>query len=66
MKNIEIRELSDKELTARIKVERSGMNKMILGHAISPVDNPNIINENKKLIARLLTEQKKRQLATVQ
>ncbi|MDP1726375.1 MAG: uL29 family ribosomal protein [Bacteroidota bacterium] len=66
MKNIEIRELSDKELTARIKVERSGMNKMILGHAISPVDNPNIIKENKKLIARLLTEQKKRQLATVQ
>ncbi len=66
MKNNEIRDLSTKELTARIREERSGLNKMLLAHAISPVENPNIIKENKKLIARLLTEEKKRQLAAVQ
>ena len=66
MKNIEIRELSNKELAARIRQERSEFSKMMLAHAVSPVENPNIIKENKKLIARLLTEQKKRQLATVQ
>ncbi|MBC7382582.1 MAG: 50S ribosomal protein L29 [Bacteroidia bacterium] len=66
MKNNEIRDLSNKELATRIREERAGQNKMILNHAISPVENPNIIKENKKLIARLLTEQKKRQLATVQ
>ena len=66
MKNNEIRDLSNKELATRIREERAGFNKMILNHAISPVENPNIIKENKKLIARLLTEQKKRQLATVQ
>ncbi len=65
MKNKDIRELSNKELTARIKEERGSFNKLILNHAISPVDNTNIIKENKKLIARLLTEERKRQLASV-
>ena len=66
MNNTEIRELSSKELTARIKEERTGFSKLMLNHAISPLENPNKIKENKKLIARLLTEQKKRQLANVQ
>ncbi|MBU3662496.1 MAG: 50S ribosomal protein L29 [Bacteroidetes bacterium] len=66
MKNTEIRELSNKELAARIREERSGLNKLELGHAISPVENPNIISANKKLIARLLTEQRKRQLLSAQ
>ncbi|MCF8253812.1 MAG: 50S ribosomal protein L29 [Bacteroidia bacterium] len=66
MKNSEIKELSNKELAGRIREERAGLNKMVLNHAISPVENPNIIKENKKLIARLLTEQRSRQLANVQ
>jgi ribosomal protein L29 len=39
---------------------------MVLNHAISPLENPNIIKENKRLIARLLTEQRMRQLISVQ
>ncbi len=66
MKNAEIKELSNKELAARIREERAGLTKMVLNHAVSPVENPNIIKENKKLIARLLTEQRMRQLANVQ
>ncbi len=66
MKNAEIKELSNKELAARIREERAGLTKMVLNHAVSPVENPNIIKENKRLIARLLTEQRMRQLASVQ
>ena len=66
MKNSEIKELSNKELAARIREERAGLTKMVLNHAVSPVENPNIIKENKSLIARLLTEQRSRQLTNVQ
>jgi large subunit ribosomal protein L29 len=66
MKNTEIRELSDKELNGRISEEKQLLTKMRFSNAVSPLDNPRKIKESKKLIARLLTEQKKRQLANVQ
>ncbi|MFN4972978.1 MAG: 50S ribosomal protein L29 [Bacteroidota bacterium] len=66
MKNTEIRELSDKELNGRIGEEKQLLTKMRFSNAVSPLDNPRKIKESKKLIARLLTEQKKRQLAHVQ
>ncbi|MCE2786632.1 MAG: 50S ribosomal protein L29 [Bacteroidota bacterium] len=66
MKNAEIRELSDKELAVRIKEEKVALTKLNFTHAVSPLDNPNRLKENKKTIARLLTEQKKRQLANAQ
>lgn len=64
MNNNEIRELSNKELTARISEERLALVKLKMNHAVSPVENPNKIKESKKLIARLLTEFRKRQLVT--
>lgn len=66
MKNAEIRELSDKELAGRIKEERAALTKLNFTHAVSPLDNPNRLKENKRTIARLLTEQKRRQLANAQ
>jgi len=62
MKNNEIRDLSNKELAARISEERLALVKMKLNHAVSPIENPNKIKESKKLIARLITEFRKRQL----
>lgn len=63
MKNAEIRELSDKELVARIREEKQSLTRLNFTHAVSPMDNPNRLKENKKTIARLLTEQKRRQIA---
>ena len=63
MKNTEIRELSNTELGVRIKAERLQMTKTIFNHAVTPLENTNTIKDSKKLIARLLTEQKSRQLA---
>jgi len=53
-------------LTARINEERLSLVKLRLNHAVSPVENPNKINESKKLIARLFTESRKRQLLNAQ
>ena len=63
MKNAEIRELSDKELGSRIKTEKVQLTKMVFNHAVTPLENTNLVKDTKKLIARLLTEQKRRQLA---
>lgn len=63
MKNAEIRELSDKEIIAKLKEERAQLTKMNFTHAVSTLENPNTLNQNKKTIARLLTEQKRRQIA---
>jgi large subunit ribosomal protein L29 len=63
MKNSEIKELSDKELKGRISEEKTQMTKLRFTNAVSPIDNPRKLKETQKLIARLLTEQKSRQLA---
>lgn len=62
MKNSEIRELTDKELAARIAEEKLALTKLKLNNAVSPADNTNVIKNNRKLIARLLTEKRKREL----
>lgn len=66
MKNTEIRELSDKDLSLRIREEKTQVSKIKFSHAVSPIDSPAKIREAKKLVARLLTEQKRRVLANVQ
>ena len=37
--------------------------KMLLSHAVSPIENPNKIKESRKNIARCLTELRKREIA---
>ena len=62
MKNTEIIELSNQELGARIKAEKLQLTKTMFNHAVTPLENTNSIKDSKILIARLLTEQRSRQL----
>ena len=62
MKSSEIRELSNQELLERIDNEKTGLVRMKLNHAISPLDNPNVISEARRVIARLKTEMRQREL----
>lgn len=55
MKNKDISALSTQELTEKIKEEKTGLNKMTLNHAISPVENPATIRVNRRNVARMLT-----------
>ena len=62
MKQEVIRELSTQDLIERLEEEKKHLTRMRLNHAVSPLDNPHQITENKKTIARLKTELRKRQL----
>ena len=66
MNSNEIKELSEKELNIALKDERLNLTKLTLQNAVSPIENPRLINESKKTIARILTEKKARQLAVAQ
>jgi large subunit ribosomal protein L29 len=66
MKTEVIRELSTPEIKERLVEERNSLTKLRLTHAISPLDNPRKIGENRRTVARLLTELKKRELAEQQ
>lgn len=61
MKNEQIKELSNDELQDRIIEESAQLNRLKLSHAVSPVENPSKITYTRKTIARLLTEEVKRQ-----
>jgi large subunit ribosomal protein L29 len=62
MKTSEIRELSTPDLIERIDTEKTMLVRMNLNHAITPLDNPQKVNQTRKTIARLLTELRKREL----
>jgi large subunit ribosomal protein L29 len=64
MNNKEIKELSEKELNIAFIDEKLNLTKMTLQNAVSPIENPKLINESKKTIARILTEKRARQLAS--
>ncbi|MGD1960689.1 MAG: 50S ribosomal protein L29 [Fulvivirga sp.] len=63
MKNSEIRALSLEELQQKLAGEKEAYQKLTFAHAISPVENPMKIKEMRKLIARLNTELRAKQLA---
>jgi len=63
MKNSEIRELSTKDIEERIEDQQMIIDKARLNHAVSPLENPNVLKEYRKTIARLKTELNKRKLA---
>lgn len=63
MKNSEIRALSLEELKQKLASEQEAFNKLKFAHAISPIENPMKVRETRKLIARLQTELKAKELA---
>jgi len=63
MKNSELRSLNLEELQSRLVEERGNLQKTKFAHAITPVENPSNIKHTRRLIARILTEIKVKQLA---
>ena len=53
----EIRQMSDKDLSERLVVEREALSKLRFNHSVAGLDSPNILKNKKRDIARLLTEQ---------
>lgn len=62
MKNSEIRALTVEELQQKIQGEKEALEKLKFAHAISPIENPMKIRESRKLIARLKTTLRQKEL----
>ncbi|MCX7954971.1 MAG: 50S ribosomal protein L29 [Bacteroidales bacterium] len=66
MKKLEIKEYTTKELREKLKEEKLKLTKLRINHAVSPLENPMLIRNTRKNIARILTELRKRELKNVE
>lgn len=62
MKQKVIQELSTPEIVERLVEEQKHLVKLKLNHFVSPIENPNKIKEQRKTVARLKTEVRKREI----
>jgi len=62
MKNADIKALSAAELNEKLGSEKEALRKMKFAHKVSSIENPMKINETRKLIARLNTELRAKEL----
>ena len=62
MKSNVLIEMLDNEITDLLLEERERLAKMKMSHAISPLENPHQIRYVKRIIARILTELRRREI----
>lgn len=62
MKKEEIKELSTADLTERLAQMEKEYLQLKVNHAVSPLDNPAKITADRRMIARVKTELRKREL----
>ncbi len=62
MKNADIKNLSAQELKDKISAEREALRKIQFAHKVSSIENPMRIKETRRLIARLNTELRAKEL----
>jgi len=55
MKATEIIDLSVEDLKVAITKESKALNTLKLNHAVSPLENPQVIKTTRRLVARLKT-----------
>jgi large subunit ribosomal protein L29 len=62
MKQSVIIELSTAEIVERLVEEKQQLIKLKLNNAVTPLENPNKIKEQRRIIARLKTELRRREM----
>ena len=62
MKIAEIRELSTAELQERVEADVTRYAQMKMNHAISPLENPEVLKKMRRDIARMKGELRSREL----
>lgn len=62
MKTSEIVELTLDELKDKLMVETEGYDKLRMSHTVSSLENPMVLRQKRRTLARLKTELKKREL----
>jgi len=64
MKSSVIKEMTTDELKERLEEEQKQLSKLRMNHTVSPLDNPTVISQSRKVIARIKTELRTRELET--
>lgn len=62
MKQLEIREISEKDLKEKMDIQLKELNLTKINHTITPLDNPSSIKMKRRDIARMHTELREREL----
>lgn len=62
MKQEVISEMSTDDLKERLEAEEKQLTKLKLNHAVSPLENPMKIREYRRMIARIKTELRRREV----
>jgi len=62
MDTAEIKGLTTKEINERIENEQNFLGRQRMNHAVSPLDNPTKLKESRRIIARLKTILRQRQM----
>jgi len=62
MKNSELRGLNPEELRNKLIVEKENYQKLKFAHSVTPIENPMRIKETRKLVARIQTELKAKEI----
>ncbi len=62
MKKEEIKEMSTQDLKDRLEQMELEYAQLLINHSISPLDNPAKITADRKMIARVKTELRQREL----
>jgi len=62
MKTSEIKELSKAEILERIQTDQDSLTRMKMNHAITPLDNPQVIVRARRNIARFKTILRQREI----
>jgi len=62
MKSNVLIEMPDNEINDLLLEEREKLEKMKMSHAVSPLENPHQIRYVKRIIARILTELRRREI----
>ena len=62
MNKAEIKELTTNELTERLEAAVVALNQLEINHSVSPLDNPAKITQDRRMIARMKTELRSREL----
>ena len=62
MKKVEIKELSTQDLKERLEVMEHEYAQLKINHSVSPIENPAQIRRDRRMIARVKTELRQREL----
>mgnify|MGYP003478067803 FL=1 len=61
MKNNGLKYLTVAELQERLETEKKQLTKLRINHAVSPIENPSLIQKTRRNVARIYTEISRRQ-----